>query len=126
MHGPDFYTDMTEYNKFQNNGDCNHAIWYIIGYTLSLFIVQYNIGSIMHHRFVHFVQYIYSIMVPLTFLAFLAAMPVLSSSGVKTDYTTYDVVGLIIVAAGVFLFNFIPEKPQQVCIIENDGANAAK
>lgn len=108
--GPEDYSSIEEYNRFQNNGNCNHAIFYIMGYTVSLFVVQYNIGSIMHHRFVHFVQYIYSIMVPLTFLAFLAAVPILSDSFVKTDFTSYDVAGLIIVAAGVFLFNFIPEK----------------
>ena len=96
-----------------------------MGYTVSLFIVQYNIGSIMHHRFVHFVQYIYSIMVPLTFLAFLAALPILSDSPMKTEFTSYDVAGLVIVAAGVFLFNFIPEKQQQVCIIDNDTNKAS-
>lgn len=106
------YDSIDEYNKYQNEGECNHAIWYIVGYTMSIFIVQYNIGSIMHHRFIRYVQYLYAIMVPITFLAFLAAIPVVRNGHVKNDFTNFDVAGLAMVATGVFLYNFIREKPQ--------------
>ena len=50
-------------------------------------------------------------MVPITFLAFLAAIPVLNNGHIKKDFTAFDVAGLIIVAVGVFLYNIIREKP---------------
>ena len=112
VKGPDDYPSIEEYNKFQNDGECSHSIWYIIGYTLSLFIVQYNIGSIMHHRFLRYVQYLYALMVPITFLAFLAAMPILNNAHVNTQYSPFDVAGLLMVALGVFIYNFTKEKPQ--------------
>ena len=59
-------------------------------------------------------------MVPLTFLAFLAAISTLDSKFVKYDYTSFDVAGLIIVAIGVFFHNMFSEKPQESCILENE------
>jgi hypothetical protein len=109
-----------------NDGDCDFAIWYIIGYTLSIFVIQYTVNSIMHHRYIRYVQYLYSIMVPITFLAFLAAMPDLENSRFTSGshpFTGYDEAGMITVAIGVFLFNFSPEKPQEVCILENEFNN---
>ena len=62
-------------------------------------------------------------MVPITFLAFLAALLVLNNDFVMTDYTGFDVAGLVMVSVGVFFYNFFREKPQQACMIEDASAN---
>ena len=120
VRGPEDFSNPAEYDKFTNSGECDGSIWYVLGYTMSLFVIQYNVNSIMHHRYLRYVQYLYSLMVPITFLAFLTALPILKKSDALTTFTVYDVIGLMIVTSGVFLFNIIREKPQEICIIESE------
>jgi len=37
--------------KWSNFGECSNSEFYIIGYTLSLFVIQYTLNSIMNHKF---------------------------------------------------------------------------
>ena len=57
-----------------NQGVCKNSWIYILGYTLSLFIIQYNINSIMHHKFARTAEYIYAFIVPISVLAFYCAI----------------------------------------------------
>ena len=113
------YQDENEKKIYTNDGQCDNSWMAILGYTISLFIIQYNLNSIMHHKYTRAAQLIYAFMVPLTIIAFLLAMLVVSPEGLNP--TVYDVLGLIITAVGVFVMNWFKEKPQRVCIMEDEN-----
>ena len=81
---------------------------YILGYTLSLFIIQYNINSIMHHKFARTAEYIYAFMVPISVLAFYCAILTIGKDHMEPNISvsSFDVIGIIIVGIGVFIYNF--------------------
>lgn len=58
-------------------------------------------------------------MVPITITAFGLAFLVVQADGATP--TSYDVMGLIIVTIGVFMMNWFKEKPQRVCIMEDEN-----
>ena len=57
-------------NNYQG---CSDSWIYIIGYTISLFVIQLNLNSIMHHKFTRYAQLMYALMVPITVVAFKCA-----------------------------------------------------
>jgi len=66
--------DYDEEATLQNNyKGCQNSWIYILGYTLSLFFIQLNLNSIMHHKFTRYAQYMYALMVPITVVAFKCA-----------------------------------------------------
>ena len=108
--------------KYLNNGHCKNSWVYIIGYTLSLFIIQLNINSIMHHKFTRNAQYIYAFMVPITVLAFYCAIETVGVDIINSDNTkiqSWDLFGIIVVGLGVFAHNFFKLKPQKASIEED-------
>ena len=68
-----------------NDGTCQNSWLYILGYTLSLFIIQYNINSIMHHKFTRTAEYIYAFMVPISVLAFYCAIHTIGIDHIKNN-----------------------------------------
>lgn len=90
---------------------------------MSLFIIQYNINSIMHHKFARTAEYIYAFMVPISVLAFYCAtLTIGKDKSVVSDNTalsSFDVVGLIIVGIGVFIHNFTEQRVQKASIEED-------
>ena len=109
----------TDDPNISNEGECSASWLYIIGYTAALFIIQLNLNSIMHHKFTRHAQLIYSIMVPITVLAFFCAQ----KSLVKDDFLamdTYQLLGLVIVGLGVFMQNWFKEMPQKASIEEDE------
>ena len=58
---------------------------------------------------------IFSIMVPLTMVAFLIA-PFAESSSPRVSPDWLDVVALVVVAVGVWIYNWFEEKPQKASI----------
>ena len=58
---------------------------------------------------------IFSIMVPLTMVAFLIA-PFAEPSIPRTSPDWLDIVALVVVAAGVWIYNWFEEKPQKASI----------
>ena len=99
----------SEIQIYTNHGHCDYSWLAILGYTISLFIIQYNLNSIMHHKFTRAAQLIYAFMVPITIMAFGLAFLVVSADGATP--TVYDVLGLITVTIGVFMMNWFKEKP---------------
>ena len=60
-------------------------------------------------------------MVPLTIVAFILADLTLDLSNKDIfKLSTYDGIGLAVVTVGVFIMNFFKEKPQRVCIVDDD------
>uniref|UniRef100_A0A7S3IV51 Uncharacterized protein n=1 Tax=Strombidium inclinatum TaxID=197538 RepID=A0A7S3IV51_9SPIT len=103
-----------------NMGECQGSWIYVLGYTISLFVIQLNLNSIMHHKFTRKAQLVYSLIVPLTFLAFLlAAQDIKTIDANNVSFSHFDVVGLLVVGLGVFVFNLFPEKEQRASIEED-------
>lgn len=108
-------------DKFRNDGDCDNSWLFIIGYTISLFVIQLNLNSIMHHKYTRHAQIIYSLMVPITLFAFLLASLSIMKEDIKQNNnlaTVFDVVGLAMVGIGVFIYNIFKEKPQKASILD--------
>ena len=105
--------------KISNDGECRASWLYIIGYTAALFIIQLNLNSIMHHKFTRHAQLIYSIMVPITVLAFYFAQESLKQD-VFPPMDAYQLVGLVIVGLGVFMQNWFKEMPQKASIEDDE------
>ena len=68
-----------EENLENNYKGCQDSWIYILGYTISLFVIQLNLNSIMHHKFTRYAQYMYAMMVPITVVAFKCASIVVDS-----------------------------------------------
>lgn len=67
----------------------------------------------MHHKYIRYAQYVYSVMVPITIVAFMFAMMATGGFASRFEVNTvgaYDVVGLILVSFGVFVHNYSREK----------------
>jgi hypothetical protein len=63
-----------EEESLENNyKGCQDSWIYILGYTMSLFVIQLNLNSIMHHKFTRYAQYMFAMMVPITVVAFKCA-----------------------------------------------------
>ena len=45
------YESPEEKIRFSNDGQCSMALPSIIFYTVALFVIQYNLNSVMHHKF---------------------------------------------------------------------------
>lgn len=67
------FDKVSQLDIYNNFGECHNSLFYIIGYTLSLFVIQYNLNSILHHNYIRWVNYAYAFMVPVTIVAFLLA-----------------------------------------------------
>lgn len=72
----------------------------------------------MIHKKTKNAKKVFSIMVPLTLVAFYCAC---QTVGIETvnylmDWHVYDILGLIIVAVGVFMYNWYDEKPQKASV----------
>jgi hypothetical protein len=85
-----------------NYKGCSDSWIYIIGYTISLFVIQLNLNSIMHHKFTRYAQIMYALMVPITVVAFKCASLVVD---VDQEFNAFDVTGLLVVGVGVFIHN---------------------
>lgn len=68
-----------EENLENNYKGCQDSWIYILGYTISLFVIQLNLNSIMHHKFTRYAQYMYAMMVPITVVAFKCASIVVNN-----------------------------------------------
>lgn len=98
--------------KFTNNGACHHSWFAILGYTLSLFLIQLTLNSIMGHKFTRHAQILQSFMVPISFFAFwLATLSLSDVFRINTEVTKWDAIGMIVVGVGVFMHNIFKEKP---------------
>lgn len=56
--------------KYSNGGLCAYSWASIIGYTVSLFVIQLTLNSIMSHKFTRHAQVAQSFLVPISVLAF--------------------------------------------------------
>lgn len=98
-------------DKFYNMGECSGSGIYLIIYSLSLFVIQLNLNSIMHYKFTKGAQKLYSIMVPLTLGAFLFAQVFTIIEPANLTTSAFDYIGFMMVAAGVFVHNIKKERP---------------
>ena len=69
---------MSPDDAWSNMGDCRNAWIYVIFYTLSLFVIQLTLNSILHHKFARKAQFVFSMIVPISVLAFFIAQFMIS------------------------------------------------
>ena len=94
---------------------CNYSFIYLIGYVMSLFTLQLSLTYLMGARRTRNARITFSLMVPLTIGAF--ALGSLAESTIVIDTPNWpDAVALVVVAFGVWLYNWFEEKPQKASI----------
>lgn len=104
-------------NVFSNYGDCHNSWIFILGYTMSLFIIQMTLNSLMSYKFTRYVKIIYAFMIPITLVAFLLAKSSIDYiDPLNVEFTKYDIIGLSLVAVGVYMQNWFRENKQSACI----------
>lgn len=72
----------------------------------------------MQHKNTRNARMIFSLMVPITIVAFLlgaATTPLIQATN-SISMSAYDIVGMILATVGVFMFNLYEEKPQKASI----------
>jgi hypothetical protein len=113
-------SSLSDDDKWSNSGECSGSWFYVILYTVSLFVIQLNLNSIIHHKFTRSAQYVFAFMVPLTLLGFLLAEQIVDIDPANSHFTKWDILGLIITGIGVFVFNLFQEKEQRASIEEDE------
>ena len=94
---------------------CNYSFFYLIGYAMSLFTLQLSLTYLMGAKSTRNARIIFSFMVPLTMGAF--AMGSLCESQLEIATPDWpDAIALVVVAFGVWLYNWFEEKPQKASI----------
>ena len=102
-----------EDNVFSNYGDCHNGWIFVFGYTVSLFIIQLTLNSLMSYKFTRYVKIIYAFMIPITLLAFLLAKSSIEFIDPKNvEFNKFDMIGLSLVAIGVYMQNWFRENKQ--------------
>ena len=101
---------------FDNSNDtCNYSFFYLIGYAMSLFTLQLSLTYLMGAKSTRNARIIFSLMVPLTIGAF--SMGSLADDFIKIEMPNWpDAIALVVVAFGVWLYNWFEEKPQKASI----------
>ena len=93
---------------------------YLIGYTISLFVFQLTLTTLLIHKNVRYAQYVFSLMVPMTLASFEIGVATLDSNIMGANgeniFHIYDWLGIVGASISVFLFNFFEEKPQKTLI----------
>ena len=92
-----------------NEGMCNLGFLWIIGYVISLFILQACLTTLMIHKKSLNTRLVFSVMVPVSAMAF--ACGVLTLGIDFGAFSVFDGLGMAIAGAGVFLYNIFEEKP---------------
>ena len=94
---------------------CNYSFFYLIGYAMSLFTLQLSLTYLMGAKSTRNARIIFSLMVPLTIGAF--SLGTLADSMITIETPDWpDAIALIVVAFGVWLYNWFEEKPQKASI----------
>ena len=102
-------------NEEHPDDTCEWTMFYLIGYVVSLFTIQISLSYLMSAKHTKNARIIFSLMVPLTMAAFLLA----TFSADDILYTApswIEITALVLIAFGVWLYNWFEEKPQKASI----------
>ena len=94
----------------QSDSRCDYSFIYLLGYVVSLFVLQLSLTYLMSVKSTKNARIIFSMMVPLTMAAFLVA-PFAETSIPRVSPDWLDIVALVVVGAGVWLYNWFEERP---------------
>ena len=105
---------------------CAFAIFPLIGYVSSLFVLQLTLTTLFQAKRFKNSRLIFSVMVPMTTLAFVLASVSCTNGLIPLDAgiapsdsssaTAINTIALLLASLGVFMYNWFEEKPQSASI----------
>ena len=102
--------------EISNNSElCEHSFLFLLGYVFALFILQVTLTYLMQEKNTKNARLVFAFMVPLTALAFVIASFV--EPTIQVDHIDWmDGVALVVSTAGVFMYNWFDERPQEYSV----------